>query len=124
MCMCTKVLMIVCISARKGLHHKGRCRLLSSNNKRTSDHTRGSVNSTQTSRVGQNLLYAPYMTVYLVISQPKIPYIHHTVYIGFWPTLQTRQQGPAKHSKGDRPVTSSFDGDKHISILWGQTATR
>jgi len=27
-------------------------------------------------RVGQNRLYAPYMTVYLVISLPKIPYIH------------------------------------------------
>ena len=27
-------------------------------------------------RVGQNRLYTPYMTVYLVISLPKIPYIH------------------------------------------------
>jgi len=27
-------------------------------------------------RVGQNRTYAPYMTVYLVISVPKIPYIH------------------------------------------------
>jgi len=27
-------------------------------------------------RVGQNCIYAPYMTVYLVISLPKIPYIH------------------------------------------------
>ena len=27
-------------------------------------------------RVGQNRIYAPYMTVYLVISLPKIPYIH------------------------------------------------
>jgi hypothetical protein len=26
--------------------------------------------------VGQNRIYAPYMTVYLVISLPKIPYIH------------------------------------------------
>jgi len=37
------------------------------------------------SRVGQNRIYTPYMTVYLVISLPKIPYsIHH---IWFWPTL-------------------------------------
>ena len=27
-------------------------------------------------RVGQNRIYAPYMTVYLVVSLPKIPYIH------------------------------------------------
>ena len=27
-------------------------------------------------RVGQNRIYAPYMTVYLVISLPKSPYIH------------------------------------------------
>ena len=27
-------------------------------------------------RVGQSRMYAPYMTVYLVISLPKIPYIH------------------------------------------------
>jgi hypothetical protein len=27
-------------------------------------------------RVGQNRIYTPYMTVYLVISLPKMPYIH------------------------------------------------
>ena len=27
-------------------------------------------------RVGQNRIYTPYMTVYLVISLPKIPYTH------------------------------------------------
>jgi len=27
-------------------------------------------------RVGQNRIYAPHTTVYLVISLPKIPYIH------------------------------------------------
>jgi hypothetical protein len=27
-------------------------------------------------RVGQNRIYAPYMTVYTVISLPKIPYMH------------------------------------------------
>jgi len=42
------------------------------------------------SRVGQNRIYAPYMTVYLVIFLPKTPCIHHTVYainVWFWPTL-------------------------------------
>jgi len=27
-------------------------------------------------RVGQNRIYTPYMTIYLVISLPKLPYIH------------------------------------------------
>jgi hypothetical protein len=27
-------------------------------------------------RVGQNRIYTPYMTVYLMISLPKVPYIH------------------------------------------------
>jgi len=37
-------------------------------------------------RVGQNRIYTPYMTVYLMISLPKLPYIHR-IYIWFWPTL-------------------------------------
>jgi len=37
-------------------------------------------------RVGQKRIYTPYMTVYLVIPLPKIPYIHR-IYIWFWPTL-------------------------------------
>jgi len=41
------------------------------------------------SRVGQNRIYTPYMTVYFVISLPKTPYIY-TVYIWFWPTLHKR----------------------------------
>jgi hypothetical protein len=28
-------------------------------------------------RVGHNCIFTPYMTVYLMISLPKIPYIHH-----------------------------------------------
>jgi len=27
-------------------------------------------------RVGQNLIFAPYMTVCMVVSLPKIPYVH------------------------------------------------
>jgi len=37
-------------------------------------------------RIVQNCIHAPYTTVYLVISLPKIPYIY-TVNIWFWPTL-------------------------------------
>jgi hypothetical protein len=37
-------------------------------------------------RVGQNCIYTPYMTVCLVISLSKIPYIHR-IYVWLWPTL-------------------------------------
>ena len=37
-------------------------------------------------RVGQNRIYTPYMTVYMVNSLPKRPYTHR-IYIWFWPTL-------------------------------------
>ena len=37
-------------------------------------------------RVGQNRIYTPYMTVYLVISLPKTPYMH-CIYMWLWPTL-------------------------------------
>jgi len=37
------------------------------------------------------------MTVYLVISLPKIPYIY-TVYIWFWPTLIVIRRGTATGS--------------------------
>jgi len=39
-------------------------------------------------RVGQNRISTPYMTIYLVIFLPKLPYIHHIyIYIWFWPIL-------------------------------------
>jgi hypothetical protein len=28
-------------------------------------------------RIGQSHIYTPYMTVYLVISMPEVPYMHH-----------------------------------------------
>ena len=34
------------------------------------------IEATPMCRVGQNRIYSPYMTVYLVISLPKIPHIH------------------------------------------------
>ena len=35
-------------------------------------------------RVNQNRIYTPYMTVYLVISLPKIPYIHRISIYGVY----------------------------------------
>jgi len=43
-------------------------------------------------RVGQNHIYTSYMTVYLVIFLPKIPYIHR-IYIRLWPTLYIKYVG-------------------------------
>jgi hypothetical protein len=39
-----------------------------------------------TCRAGQNRIYAPYMTVLLVISLPEIPYIHRTYMVLANPT--------------------------------------
>ena len=40
-------------------------------------------------RVGQNRIYTPYMTVYLVISLPKIPYVHRVYIVLANPTHNT-----------------------------------
>ena len=49
-------------------------------------------------RVGQNRIYAPYMTVYLVIFLPKT--LHITVYIGSGqPYLYTHKNAHARHRK-------------------------
>jgi len=42
----------------------------------TVDFTHTSCCTEAITRVGQNRIYTPYMTVYLVVSLPKIPYIH------------------------------------------------
>jgi len=48
----------------------------------------GTPQGNQKYRVNQNRIYTPYMTVYMVISLPKI--LYYSVYIWFWPTLQKR----------------------------------
>jgi len=40
------------------------------------------IRRTVFTRVGQNRTYTPYMTVYLVIFLPKLPYIHHIYGLG------------------------------------------
>jgi len=50
-----------------------------------------------TRRFGQNRTSAPYMTVYLVISLLKIPYIHR-IYLWFWLTLHVRRVGQNRTS--------------------------
>jgi len=44
-----------------------------------------------TIRVGQNHIDTPYMTVYLVISLPKVPYMHRIyIYTWLWANLCMR----------------------------------
>ena len=47
------------------------------------------IHSRLISRVGQDHSYAPYITIYFVISLPKIPYVQYTVYLWIWPNLLT-----------------------------------
>jgi len=47
-------------------------------------------------RVGQNCIYTPYMTVYLVISLPKLPYIHRIYMVLANPT-RVRMAHAAAH---------------------------
>jgi hypothetical protein len=59
---------------------------------------RSRVGTLVVTRAGKNCIYAPDMTVYFVVSPPKIPYIYR-IFIGihmartvcinvwFWPTL-------------------------------------
>jgi len=48
------------------------------------------------SKVGQNRIYTPYMTVYTVISLPKIPYIHRMYMV----LANPRDKAKVKHSYG------------------------
>ena len=47
--------------------------------KANSPHTK-KYRRTHMARVGQNRIYTPYMTICMVISLPKIPYIHRNTY--------------------------------------------
>ena len=53
-------------------------------------------------RVGQNRIYTPYMTVYLVISLPKIPYVNRIYMVLANPTLVLRGR------MTDLPLRSTF----------------
>jgi len=56
-------------------------------------------------RVGCNCIYTSYMTVYSVISLPKIPYTAHIyiyIYIYIWPSLGVGQLFQSPHLRGKR----------------------
>ena len=70
-------------------------------------------------RVGQNRIYTLYMTVYLVTSLPKIPYIHHIyiyIYIWFWPTLLS-----CDHCSVQVTLLRSLLGAGHFHVITAVT---
>ena len=74
----------------------------------------------QMRKVGQNCIYTPYMTVYLVITLPKIPYIHR-IYIWFRPTLQMRKGVTIKGScrlEGDNGEGKAAAGRPQCVNYW------
>ena len=52
----------------------------------------GQLSSSMISRVGQNRIYTPYMTVYLVIYLPGISYMHR-IYIVLANPIQSIKEG-------------------------------
>ena len=61
-------------------------------------------------RVGQNLIYTPYMTVCMVISLLNIPYIR--IYVWFWPTLGL----PCGLEKAKDKASSFQEAQRHVRI--------
>jgi len=60
----------------------------------------------QMCRVGQNATYAPYTTVYLVISLPKTPYIHRIyIYIYIYMVLANLRMCNAKSGRKAHQLT-------------------
>jgi hypothetical protein len=50
------------------------------------------------------------MTVYLVVSLPKLPYIHR-IYIGLWPNLYAKQLSSRVQEQGDSLESSMATRD-------------
>ena len=87
-------------------------------------------------KVGQNRIYTQYMTVYLVMSLPKIPYIHriymvlanpsHTVIWTFYTVkyvLQTNTPyDQLRPVATDRYSCSSWPNEDNTECLWGTVA--
>ena len=83
------------------------------------------------SRVGQDRIYTPYMTVYLVISLPKLLYIHH-IYIydsgqpySFW--LRCRLSEGKEEYLQDNSVLTNVCKWRHIGLIlhiWSPALSR
>jgi len=70
MCICAGIFDFVCARVCVRIIHRAYFDLY------MGDEDRTRVCRSELLRVGQNRIYTPYMTVYLVSSLPKIPYIY------------------------------------------------
>jgi hypothetical protein len=61
-------------------------------------------------KVGQDRIYTPYMTVYLVISLPKIPYIHR-IYVVLANPIYVAGLGRVAWSQLHHVFCPGFDPD-------------
>jgi len=71
--------------------------------------------------VGQNRIYAPYMTVYTVISLPKIPYIHRIYMVLANPTDE--HQGYTEFQAGEH-VSKVGQNQKCLMLQLGMFRSR
>jgi hypothetical protein len=67
-------------------------------------------------RVGQNRIYTPYMTVYLVLSLPKIPYIRRIYMVLPNPTYKLKCIGEASRAAGS--TKQGLTGDTFNQAWW------
>jgi len=66
-------------------------------------------------RVGQNRIYTPYMTVYLVISLPKIPYKHRIYMVLANPT---QMHLTSNQTCEDAPGTAAAAAEQTKRAAW------
>jgi len=78
--------------------------------------------------VGQNRIYAPYMTVYTVISLPKIPYIHRVYMVLANPTHILTHKHKHTHSHiytyTQRTSCGLHPTKRHATCFWHWATTR
>jgi hypothetical protein len=81
-------------------------------------------------RVGQNCIYTPYLTVYLVISLPTIPYIHRIYmvlanpnHVALWlkvtgkGTAESRPRRTGRFALRERRHTGLFDAFSALLVF-------
>ena len=72
-------------------------------------------------RVVQNRIYTPYMTVYLVISLPHVPYMHRIYMVLANPSYVLKKTGfmlPEHTHKNSMHVVSLFAGLLGFGLCW------
>jgi hypothetical protein len=67
-------------------------------------------------RVGQNRIYTPHVTVYLVFFLPELPYIHRIYMYGFGPpyTFLNHHQHVCILERARTPPMFEFDTHEHL----------